>query len=52
MHGLKHFLSSNVASQRKTDRDRTLTLLKYGLNLSTVATTAANAAEKITNFKD
>ena len=50
MHGLKLFLSSNVASQRQ--RDRTLTLLIYGLTLSTVATTAANAAEKITNFKD
>lgn len=52
MHGLKLFLSSNVASQRKRPRDRTLTLLIYGLILSTVATTAANAAEKITNFKD
>lgn len=52
MHGLKLFLSSNVASQRKRQRDRTLTLLIYGLILSTIATTAANAAEKITNFKD
>ncbi len=52
MHGLKLFLSSNVTSQRKIQRDRTLTLLIYGLILSTVATTAANAAEKITNFKD
>lgn len=52
MHGLKLFLSSNVASQRKRQRDRTLTLLVYGLILSTVATTAADTAEKITNFKD
>ena len=52
MHGLKPFLSSNVASQSKRQRDRTLTLLTYGLYLSIVAITAANAAEKITNFKD
>lgn len=38
---------------RERDRDRTLTLLIYGLILSTVDTTAAHtAAEKITSLKD
>lgn len=41
MRGLKLFLSSNVAFLRKRQRDRILTLLIYGLILSTVATTAA-----------
>lgn len=51
MHGLK--VSSLLKLHpRERDTDRTLTLLIYGLILSTVANTAAKPAEKITNFKD
>lgn len=50
MRGLKLFLSSYVALHRQ--RDKTLTLLIYGLILSTVATTAAYSVAEITNFKD
>lgn len=37
---------------RERDRDRTLTLLIHGLILSTVDTTAAHTADKITSLKD